>query len=76
MLHHFKIVPFAAGIIVGLFLLFFYTTPPLIVYQYPRPEGKDTRIYKDKNASCYSYSSKEVSCDANEGTLKQYPIQG
>lgn len=76
MLHHFKIVPFAAGIVVGLFLLFFYTTPPIVVYQYPHPGTKDLRVYKDKNASCYSYSSKEVNCDANEGTLKQYPIQG
>lgn len=76
MIHHFKIIPFAAGIAVGLFLLFFYTTPPLVVYTYPHPQDDGTRVYKDKNSICYSYTSKEVSCDANEGTLKQYPIQG
>jgi hypothetical protein len=76
MLHHLKIVPFAAGLAVGLFLLFFYKTPPIVVYKYPHPQDKDAHIYKDKNAACYSYTSKEVSCDANEGTLKQYPIQG
>lgn len=75
MLHHLKLVPFAAGLIVGLFLLFFYTTPPIVIYTYPNPKG-DTHIYKDKNASCYTYSSKEVNCDANEGTLRPYPIQG
>jgi len=77
MLHHFKIIPFAAGLAVGLFLLFFYTTPPIVVYTYPNPkdDGTHTRVYKDKNAACYSYSSKEVSCDANEGTLRPYPIQ-
>ena len=76
MLHHLKILPFAAGIAVGLFLLFFYKTPPIIIYAYPRPEGDDTRIYKDKNNRCYSYKSTEVDCDKNESTLKQYPIQG
>jgi hypothetical protein len=76
MLHHIKLVPFAAGLVVGLFLLFFYTTPSLVIYQYPHPQDKETRIYKDKNAACYSYSSTEVSCDANEGTLRPYPLQG
>ena len=76
MLHHFKLLPFGAGIVVGLFLLFFYETPPVLIYTYPHPKDKDAHIYKDKNATCYSYSTKEVSCDANEGTLKQYPIQG
>jgi hypothetical protein len=76
MLHHIKLVPFAAGLVVGLFLLFFYTTPPLVIYQYLHPQDKEARIYKDKNAACYSYSSKEVSCDANEGTLRPYPLQG
>lgn len=76
MLHHIKFIPFCGGILVGLFVLFYYKTPPMVTYEYPRPGGGDNRIYKDKNSVCYTYSSKEVSCDANEGTLKPYPVQG
>ena len=76
MLHHFKVVPFAAGLLVGVFLLFFYTAPPSVIYTYPNPKDASTHVYKDKNAACYTYSSKEVSCDANEGTLRPYPLQG
>ena len=47
-----------------------------MIYEYPHPQNAENRIFKDKNAVCYSYKSKEVSCDANEGTLKQYPLQG
>ena len=76
MLHHIRFLPFSAGIVVGLFLLFCYVTPPVVVYEYPHPENTDTRIYKDKNSVCYSYVSKEVNCDAHESTLRQYPLQG
>lgn len=76
MLHHIKFLPFLGGVLVGLFMLFFYKTPPTVIYEYPHPQNAENRIFKDKNAVCYSYKSKEVSCDANEGTLKQYPLQG
>jgi hypothetical protein len=75
MLHHIKLLPFIGGVALGLFLFFFYTTPPLIIYEYPRPNMLDNRIYRDKNAMCYSYTSKEVNCDANESTLRPYPLQ-
>jgi hypothetical protein len=32
-------------------------------------------VYRDENGICYTYSSKTVECDANEATLRQYPIQ-
>jgi hypothetical protein len=75
MLHHIQFVPFLVGVLVGLFLLFYYDTPAVVVYEYPHPQNAETRIYKDKNGICYNYTSKEVSCDANEATLKQYPLQ-
>jgi hypothetical protein len=43
--------------------------------KYPHPENVNGRTYKDKNGVCYRYTSKEASCDSNEGVLKQYPLQ-
>ena len=76
MLHHIKLLPFSAGIIIGLFMLFFYNTPPVIVYEYPHPQNINNSIFKDKNSVCYTYKANEVNCDAHEATLKQYPLQG
>lgn len=75
MLHHIKFLPFLGGVLLGLFMLFYYKAPAHVIYEYPHPEKGENRIYKDKNSVCYTYSSKEVSCDANEGTLRQYPLQ-
>jgi hypothetical protein len=76
MLHHFKIIPFIAGIVIGFVIVTYYKPPPSIVYEYPHPQNMNNRVYRDKNGVCYSYKSTPVDCDANEGTLKQYPLQG
>ena len=75
MLKHIRLLPFIAGIGVGIFLIFFYNVPPKIVYEYPHPQNIHERVYRDTNGICYTYSAKKVECDANEGTLRPYPIQ-
>ena len=76
MLKHFRLVPFVVGAVIGVCILFFYKTPPPVIYQYPHPDTVKERVYKDNNGSCYSYTSLNVDCDKNENTLKQYPLQG
>lgn len=75
MFKHFSIVPFIVGLVVGTFVLFFFKSEPVVVMKYPHPVNVDGRTYKDKNGVCYRYTSKEASCDSNEGVLKQYPLQ-
>ena len=76
MLKHFRIIPFLIGVAIGIFILFFYVTPPPTVYMYPHPDTVKDKVYKDRDGICYSYKSSEVDCDKNENTLKQYPLQG
>ncbi len=75
MLQHFKLLPFIGGLIVGLLVVFYYRAPPTVVFEYPHPQNVNNRVYRDKNGICYSYNSTPVDCDANEATLKQYPLQ-
>jgi hypothetical protein len=56
-------------------LSFFFKSEQVVIMKYPHPSNVDGRTYKDKNKVCYRYTSKEVSCDENEGALKQYPLQ-
>jgi hypothetical protein len=76
MLKSFRLKPFLAGLVVGGFILFFYKAAPTVVVEYPHPDNVETRTYKDKNSVCYKYAANEVDCDKNEGTLKEYPLQG
>lgn len=76
MIHHFKILPFMSGIVIGLLFIFYYKAPQTTIYEYPHPHNVNNRVYRDKNGVCYSYNAKEVNCDANEETLREYPIQG
>ena len=75
LLSHFRLLPFIAGIVVGLLVVFYYKPPPLIVHEYPHPENVEQRVYRDNNGVCYRYKSNEADCDKNEETLKVYPLQ-
>jgi hypothetical protein len=75
MLNHFRILPFLAGLCVGAAFLFFYKSSKTLIYEYPHPQNGIDRVYRDKNGACYTYTSEEVNCDANEKSLKPYPIQ-
>lgn len=74
MLKHIKIVPFIAGLIIGVIAILCMKPQSDVVYKYPSPANAGKIIYKDKNGVCYKYSSKQVSCDSNEGRLKDYPL--
>lgn len=75
MWQHFEIIPFIAGVTLGILGLLYYKQPSRIVIKYPHPQHADTYIYRDPNGICYKYKSKEVNCDANESTLKAFPLQ-
>jgi|LauGreDrversion4_2_1035121.scaffolds.fasta_scaffold434135_2 hypothetical protein len=75
MLNHFEILPFILGLFVGVIGLLFIKDKAHIIYKYPHPSNVNDLAYKDPNGVCYRYSSAEVDCDKNEGSLKTYPIQ-
>lgn len=75
MFKHFETVPFLVGLGLGLLLLFFWKQKPEVIQAYPHPSNVEKNVYRDPNGVCYKYQSKEVNCDANENTLKAYPIQ-
>jgi hypothetical protein len=76
MYQHFRLKWFLGGLVLGLFLLYAYKAPPPIVYEYPHPQKGGDRVYRDRNGVCYSYTATKVDCDANEATLRPYPLQG
>ena len=69
----FYLISFISGIVFGLFLLYSFKEQKVTIYDYPKPF--DNKIYKDTNNMCYQYITKEVKCNENEKTLKEYPIQ-
>ena len=75
MLKHLRLIPFIAGLAIGVAMLLYYKPPRKTVYEYPHPQNVNERVYRDENGVCYKYSANKVDCDANEGTLRAYPIQ-
>ena len=74
MIKHFLWLPFVCGIIVGVVGIYFIKPETTVIFKYPTPENAGTLTYKDKNSVCYKYSGKEVSCDAKDIVLKNYPL--
>jgi hypothetical protein len=76
MIGHFRILPFLVGIAAAFVISMVYKPEKHIIHQYPHPKDASTKIFKDPNGTCYKYTSHSVNCDANEATLKDYPVQG
>ncbi len=76
MFGHFRLIPFLLGILAGIVVLFIYKPEKKEIKQYPHPSEASDKVFKDPNGACYKYTTHEVSCDANEATLKDYPVQG
>jgi hypothetical protein len=76
MLSHFRFTYFLLGLALGYIVYLVYTPEKEVIRQYPHPEKAKDTVFKDPNGTCYTYTSHEVDCDANESTLKDYPIQG
>ena len=74
MIKHVKLIPFLAGLVIGVIAIMFIKPESTIVFKYPTPENCGKVIYKDKNGVCYKYSSNDVDCDKNETKLKDYPL--
>ena len=76
MISHFRLFPFLAGLAIASVVFMIYKPEKQIICQYPHPSDSAGKVYKDPNGMCYKYATHEVNCDANEATLKDYPIQG
>jgi hypothetical protein len=72
----FYLLPFSVGLTLGiLYIAFGGRGAHEVIYKYPHPTTVDALVYKDPNGACYRYRVQEVNCDANEGKLKEYPLQ-
>ena len=72
----FYLIPFLIGVAIGiLYIAVGGRGSHEITYKYPHPTTVDALVYKDPNGACYRYRVEEVNCDANEGKLKEYPLQ-
>jgi len=74
MLKHILIMPLLLGVVLGIAGIYFIKPEGTTVFKYPTPENVGKLTYRDKNGVCYQYSGKEVNCDANDGKLKNYPL--
>jgi len=48
---------------------------PMVITKYPTLENTGDVVYRDRNGTCFKYSSKTVDCAKNEDRIKPYPLQ-
>lgn len=76
MFSHFRLIPFLVGLGSAMMVFLVWKPSKQVITEYPHPVKGEKNIYRDPNHTCYTYTTHEVDCDANEATLKDYPIQG
>jgi hypothetical protein len=77
MWHHFKIIYFVAGLIVGgiIFLGLKPETNMDRVVKWPRPENAGKVTYRDRNGLCYTFEAQIADCASVQDKLKTYSFE-
>jgi len=75
LLYMLEFFPFLCGLAAGIFFVYILKPAPLVITKYPNLENTSDVIYKDRNGTCFQYSSKEVDCDKFEDRIKPFPLQ-
>lgn len=47
----------------------------MVITKYPTLENTGDVVYRDRNGTCFKYSTKTVDCDKNVDRIKPYPLQ-
>jgi hypothetical protein len=74
-LEHLEFFPFLCGLAAGIFVVYIIKPAPMVITKYPTLENTGDVVYKDRNGTCFQYSSKTVDCTKNEDRIKPYPLQ-
>lgn len=74
-INHLEFFPFLMGLTVGIFCVYILKPAPIVITKYPNLENTADVIYKDRNGTCFQYTTKNVDCDKVEDRIKPYPLQ-
>lgn len=78
MFHHFKLLPFLAGLGIG-YLVFFVLKADAAsrdrVVKWPNPENAGKVIYRDRNGLCYKFESQIADCGKVQEQLIPYSFE-
>ena len=67
--------PFLRGLAAGIFCVYVLKPQPMVITKYPNMENTANVIYKDRNGTCFQYTTKTVECDKVEDRIRPYPLQ-
>jgi hypothetical protein len=71
----FEFFPFLCGLAAGIFFVYILKPAPMVIMKHPNLENTADTIYKDRNGTCFQYSTKEVNCDKAEERIRPFPLQ-
>jgi hypothetical protein len=77
MWHHFKLLPFLAGLVVG-YVIFFVFKPETAIdrtVRWPNPENAGKTTYRDRNGLCYKFDAQIVDCGKVKESLVAYSFE-
>jgi len=77
MFNHFRVLPFLAGLVLGI-IVFFYLKPETSadrVVKWPRPENCGKHTYRDRNGICYIFEAQITDCDKVKDSLQAYALE-
>ena len=71
----FQFLPFLIGLTIGIFFVYVLKPAAMVITKYPNLDNAGHVVYRDRNGTCFQYTTNEVDCDKSEDRIKPYPLQ-
>jgi hypothetical protein len=76
MWHHFKLLPFIAGLVVAAIVFFgFKPETKERVIKWPHPSNAGKMTYRDRNGLCYTFEAQLADCAKVKDSLVTYAFE-
>jgi hypothetical protein len=76
MIHAFQLLPFFAGIVAGLLIVFGLKPDTRErVVKWPHPNNTGKVVYRDRNGLCYTFEAQLADCATVKETLVTYAFE-
>lgn len=72
---HINLMYLLLGIAIGIIAQLVIVPEKKVVVKYPEPSKTEALVFRDSNGTCFKFNASEVDCNANEGVLKDFPLQ-
>ena len=72
---YFHLPTFMISLAIGFCIVYIQRPELTTIFVYPTPDNQEKVQFKDRNDTCFKFSSQEVPCPSDTTQIREFPVQ-